>query len=165
MILEAQTYWRGERRACMDEAKVLHGSHWDEPLELLVNGLSSGTHVGAAVAPSSVQRDLRRIQERLGMTQPIPVVDRDGSQREVERVDHCFHDLRHTHARGHFDIAIARGVGFERAVESVQVRLGHKHRGTTEKIYLFRDKRLSARAGDVIVARVRDFNAWRGTDA
>ena len=157
VIVEAQDYASLERSACMKAAKGIHGANWDEPVELLVNGLSSGQHVGAVVAPSSVQRDLRRIQQRADMVELIIVTGRDGRKRQVERLKHCFHDLRHTHARGHYDIAIARGLGFERAVEVVQERLGHADRTTTERIYLFRDKRLAAKAGDMIVECVRGF--------
>lgn len=165
VILEAQDYVGGERAACIKAAKDLADPDWSEPLELLVNGLSSGQHVGRAVAPSSVQRDLRSIQERAGMVEPISVVGRDGRTRLVDRVAHCFHDLRHTNARGHYDIAIARGLGFERAVEIVQERLGHASRTTTERIYLFRDKRLSAKASDLLVTRVRDFGRALSFDA
>ncbi|KQT33669.1 hypothetical protein ASG29_06565 [Sphingomonas sp. Leaf412] len=150
VLLRQQDYISNERAACVEEARELHGSNWDEPAELLVNTLASGVHVGHATQPSSIQRDFRVAQERLGMVRPFEGVDEDGGPRTIELPWHCYHDQRHTYAFAMYKVALRRREADP--VAFVQRRLGHADRGTTDRIYLFPDRRRVAEVGDIAVA-------------
>lgn len=134
-ILRWQHYAANERKACIKEARDIHGSNWDEPPELLVNGLASGEHVGSAAQPSTIQRDFRIVQERLGMFEDIPVPDGRGGARTVRLFWHCYHDLRHSYAHQMYRVAKKRSDHFgDDPISFVQIRLGHSDRATTARI-------------------------------
>jgi hypothetical protein len=147
-VLEWQAYDRGERRVCIDAARRLHGEGWVEPVQLFVNGLSAGRHVGEAVQPSSIQRDFREAQRGLGMYGTIDVPGPDGTTTPVVVYDHCYHDLRHTKAQKLYRIAVESPDHRHDPVAFVCVRLGHAHPSTTSRIYLWPDKRKVAAVGD-----------------
>ncbi|USU10726.1 hypothetical protein NF701_09025 [Sphingomonadaceae bacterium OTU29THOMA1] len=152
-ILRWQAYARRERASCVARAREVHGSNWDEPAQLLVNGLSSGVHVGAAVQPSSIQRDFRTVQERLGMSDKVEFVDENGVPRSVTVMWHCYHDLRHSYAQAMYRVARLRNDHFaDDPVGFVQLRLGHRDRATTSRIYLWPDLRKIRQVGDHAVA-------------
>ena len=152
-ILRWQYYAAHERKTCIKEARDIYGSNWDEPRELLVNGLASGEHVGSAAQPSTIQRDFRVVQERLVMFEDIPVPDGRGGVRTVRLMWHCYHDLRHSYAHRMYKVAKLRSDHFaDDPISFVQMRLGHADRMTTARIYLWPDKRQIANLGDHAVA-------------
>ncbi|MBX7489762.1 site-specific integrase [Qipengyuania sp. GH25] len=149
-ILEWQTYVREERAACVSRAKEAC-SDYEEPPTLLVNGLASGTQfVGRPTRASTIQRDFRVVQERLGLVTRRWVPDPEGGLRQMVVLDHCYHDLRHTCAFALYDLALMRGGSAARdPIAFVQFRLGHARRQTTENIYLFPDRSRVAALGDM----------------
>lgn len=151
-----QTYCNRERAACVKKAKD-DGLGYEEPPNLLVNGLGSGVGlVGRATQPSTIQRDFRQIQRRLGMFAEREVASPGGGVQTIVVYEHCYHDLRHTAAMNLYDVALLRGGNAARdPIAFVQIRLGHAHRSTTEKIYLFPDRRRTALVGDMAVDATR----------
>lgn len=147
-VLEWQAYDRGERRVCVEAARRLHGAGWVEPVQLFVNGLSAGRHVGEAVQPSTIQRDFREAQRGLGMFSVIDVPASDARSVQVVVYDHCYHDLRHTKAQKLYGIAVRSPDHCHDPVGFVCLRLGHSHPSTTARIYLWPDKRRVAAVGD-----------------
>lgn len=152
-VLRWQAYAAHERKACVAAAREIHGANWDEPRELLVNGLSSGLHVGAATQPSTIQRDFRVVQQRLGMFETIVV---PGNDRPVVVMWHCYHDLRHSYAHAMYRAAKRRKDEFaDDPISFVKIRLGHSDIATTSRIYLWPDLRKVASIGDHAIAAVR----------
>jgi len=154
-VLEWQAYDRGERSVCVRAARLLHGAGWREPVELFLNGLSAGRHVGEAVQSSSIQRDFREVQRALGMYRTIDVPEPDGTTRPVVVFDHCYHDLRHTKALKLYRIAVASSEHRHDPVGFVCLRLGHSHPSTTSRIYLWPDRRKVAALGDAALGATR----------
>ncbi len=151
-LIRWQQYVRAERDACVKAAKLLNGSNWDEPVELLVNGLASGVHVGNATQPSAIQRDFRAVQDALSMYDLVEIRDADGQPKTVKVYWHCYHDGRHTYAHHMYRIARLRGgESSSDPIAFVQFRLGHAHRSTTMRIYLWPDRRKLALVGDMAV--------------
>lgn len=152
-VRQAQAYARREREACLAAARCRGASNWREPAELYVNSLDAGRDVGFAVATSTLQRDFRTAQERAGMTFDVTICDGDGGERVATLPDHCFHCLRHTFALFELHLAIARRDADP--VETVQIKLGHARRSTTEGRYLRPDRRMVRGVGDVLARTIR----------
>lgn len=146
-ILAWQAYDRGERKASVDAARGMHGSGWVEPIELFVNGVAAGRHVGEATQPSSIQRDFREAQRNLGMFEKVP--SPDGCGGSVVVFDHCYHDLRHTSAHTLYKVARGSPEHRDDPVAFVALRLGHSQPSTTAKIYLWPDARKVAKVGNM----------------
>jgi hypothetical protein len=148
-----QAYAVRERKACVAMAREIHGSNWDEPAELFVNGFASGVHVGHATQPSSIQRDFREVLQALGMFTVQGVTMPGGECREVVVYWHCYHDLRHTYAYRMYRAAKERSDHFkDDPLAFVQIRLGHSQPLTTARIYLWPDLRKVSAVGDHAVA-------------
>lgn len=152
-ILRWQAYAVRERKACIRAAREIHGNNWDPPAELLVNGLSSGPHVGHATQPSSIQRDLREVLHALNMVETVNVALPGGGTRAVAVYWHCYHDLRHSYAYAMYRAAKKRSDHFaDDPVSFVQIRLGHSQLSTTARIYLWPDMRKVSAVGNHAVA-------------
>lgn len=154
-ILAWQAYGARERKFLVKAARAIRGANWDEPAELLLNGVRSGEHVGEATQPSTIQRDLREPQMRLGMFKEELFTLPNGSRRKFVIVNHCYHDLRHTYAHDMYRLGKANGEEGDNLIAFVARRLGHAQPSTTARIYLWPDSRKVAMVGDIAQRGVR----------